>query len=149
MIKMVVFDMAGTTVNEDNIVYKTLRDAINQAGFSYSLEQVLAAGAGKEKHQAIKSILAIDGTDENETLSQQIFSNFNILLKEAYTKAEISAQPNALNTFLELRKRNILIVLNTGYNYETATSLFKKLHWNIGIEIDALVTASDVRNNRP
>ncbi len=49
---MVVFDMAGTTVNEDNIVYKTLRAAINHAGFEFSLDQVLAQGAGKEKKQA-------------------------------------------------------------------------------------------------
>ncbi|MBC7424794.1 MAG: HAD family hydrolase, partial [Ferruginibacter sp.] len=57
MIKMVVFDMAGTTVNEDNVVYKTLRKAINEAGFNFTLGQVLEQGAGKEKLQAIKSIL--------------------------------------------------------------------------------------------
>jgi beta-phosphoglucomutase-like phosphatase (HAD superfamily) len=55
-IKMVVFDMAGTTVNENNVVYKTLRKAINEAGFDFTLNQVLAQGAGKEKLQAIKSI---------------------------------------------------------------------------------------------
>ncbi|WP_200890708.1 hypothetical protein [Pedobacter lusitanus] len=47
--EMVVFDMAGTTVNENNLVYKTLRNAINNAGFEFSLEEVLAEGAGKEK----------------------------------------------------------------------------------------------------
>ena len=57
MIRMVVFDMAGTTVDEDNVVYKTLQSEINKAGFSFSLEQVLAEGAGKEKRQAIKDIL--------------------------------------------------------------------------------------------
>jgi hypothetical protein len=29
MIKMVVFDMAGTTVNENNVVYKTLQKVYN------------------------------------------------------------------------------------------------------------------------
>ena len=54
-IKMVVFDMAGTTVNEDNIVYKALRNAINSVGgFDLSLEEVLEHGAGKEKLEAIK-----------------------------------------------------------------------------------------------
>jgi len=50
-IKMVVFDMAGTTVNEDNMVYKTLRTAINEAGFDFTLDQVLEQGAGNEKLQ--------------------------------------------------------------------------------------------------
>ena len=53
MIRMVVFDMAGTTVNEDNVVYKTLQQVINNAGYDFTLKQVLAEGAGKEKLQAI------------------------------------------------------------------------------------------------
>ncbi len=40
--------MAGTTVNEDNLVYKTLKEEINAAGFTLTLDQVLAHGAGKE-----------------------------------------------------------------------------------------------------
>ncbi len=39
MIRLVVFDMAGTTVNEDNVVYKTLQRAINEFGFNFSLAQ--------------------------------------------------------------------------------------------------------------
>ncbi|MBS1527010.1 MAG: HAD family hydrolase, partial [Bacteroidetes bacterium] len=56
-IKMVVFDMAGTTVDENNVVYKTVQQAINQAGFNVTLDEVLAQGAGKEKLQAIKDVL--------------------------------------------------------------------------------------------
>ena len=61
MINMIVFDMAGTTVDEDNVVYKTLQTAINKEGFEFTLEQVLAEGAGKEKLEAIKSILKVFG----------------------------------------------------------------------------------------
>ena len=46
---MVVFDMAGTTVNEDNLVYKTVQKVINDEGFAIELDQVLLNGAGKEK----------------------------------------------------------------------------------------------------
>jgi len=57
-IKMIVFDMAGTTVNENNVVYKTLRNAINTVGgYELTLTEVLAHGAGKEKLQAIKTVL--------------------------------------------------------------------------------------------
>ena len=38
MIKLVVFDMAGTTVDEDNVVYKTVRTAINFAGYDFTQE---------------------------------------------------------------------------------------------------------------
>ncbi len=62
MIRMVVFDMAGTTINEDNVVYKTLQRAINDHGYHFTLDQVMAAGAGKEKKEAIESILALSDT---------------------------------------------------------------------------------------
>ena len=60
MIELVVFDMAGTTVDEDNVVYKTVREAINSHGYEFTLEQVLDAGSGKEKSQAIRDVLALD-----------------------------------------------------------------------------------------
>ncbi len=149
MIKMTVFDMAGTTVNEDNVVYKTLRKAINEAGFEFTLDQVLAEGAGKEKLQAIKSVLSVYRGIEDESLASSIFQNFLKQLETAYDTMEILPQNNAADLFTELKKRGIIVVLNTGYNLQTAHSLISKLGWIIGDQIDAVVTASDVSNNRP
>lgn len=149
MTKMVVFDMAGTTVNEDNVVYKTLMQAINEAGYSFSLEQVLAEGAGKEKLQAIKSVLSVYANVENDELAGSIYQNFTKLLKTAYDKMNILPQDNAITLFKELKKRDILVVLNTGYNAETANSLIAKLGWVKGDDFDGLVTATDVKHNRP
>ncbi|XZE52039.1 hypothetical protein SH139x_003717 [Planctomycetaceae bacterium SH139] len=58
MIQLVVFDMAGTTVDEDNMVYMTVRAAINAAGYQFTQEQVQEAGAGKEKSKAIRVVAA-------------------------------------------------------------------------------------------
>jgi phosphonatase-like hydrolase len=146
---MAVFDMAGTTVNEDNVVYKTLQKAINKNGFNFSLEQVIAAGAGKEKLQAIKSILKQYGDREDNTVSALIYQHFVILLNEEYKHLHIFPQPNAVNLFEILRKKKIIVILNTGYNSETAQNLIKKLGWSEGIEFDCLITSSDVKNNRP
>jgi phosphonatase-like hydrolase len=149
MIKMVVFDMAGTTVDEDNVVYKTLRKAINEAGFDFSLDQVLTEGAGKEKLQAIKSVLSVYGGIDNDSQANEIFENFKVLLTTAYETMEIKEQPGASETFESLKNRDVKVVLNTGYNRETASSLIQKLGWSVGQQIDGLVTASDVSRNRP
>jgi phosphonatase-like hydrolase len=149
MVRMVVFDMAGTTVDEDNVVYKTLQKAINENGLVVSLDQVLEAGAGKEKSQAIKSILKEYLQKEDDKLSDEIYQHFIILLNEAYRYLDVKPQPNAVELFKILRKKNILVVLNTGYNSETAYSLLEKLGWAKGMEFDGLITASDVINNRP
>lgn len=148
-IRMVVFDMAGTTVNEDNLVYKTLQTSINATGFEFSLNQVLEQGAGKEKKEAIRSILSHFSNTHDEGLVTQIYDHFIIALTEAYDTADILPQPNATHLFLALKERKIITILNTGYDRKTACSILEKLNWKIGIEFDALVTASDVSRNRP
>jgi phosphonatase-like hydrolase len=148
-IAMVVFDMAGTTVNEDNLVYKTLRKAINEACFNLSLDDVLAEGAGKEKRQAIRSVLSKYAQVNDEVLISAIYDEFIVALTNAYEHAAILPQPNVTQLFSALKERNILVVLNTGYDRKTASLIIEKLGWREGVEIDALVTASDVPNNRP
>ena len=148
-IKMVVFDMAGTTVNENNVVYKTLRIAINEAGFNFTLDQVLEQGAGKEKKQAIRAILKSFADIHDEELTDTIYKNFFEKLTEAYNREEILPQNNAAELFAELRKRGILSILNTGYDRTTAQSIVDKLGWKEGVDFDGLVTATDVGRNRP
>ncbi|SEO32078.1 phosphonatase-like hydrolase [Mucilaginibacter gossypiicola] len=148
-IKMVVFDMAGTTVNEDNVVYKTLRKAINEAGVDVDLDQVLAEGAGMEKKQAIRSVLKSYANMEDEALTEQIYANFITDLAAAYSTADIQPQNGALALFSALKERGILTVLNTGYDGVTARSIIKKIRWHEGVDFDALVTDSDVSRNRP
>lgn len=149
MINLVVFDMAGTTVDEDNVVYKTVRAAINATGYDFSQEQVQAAGAGKEKSQAIRDVLALDGKPHSDDEVAAIFVDFKQRLKQAYAELDVCEQPGATALFGELRRRDIKIVLNTGYDRSTAEGLLDKLGWRAAREFDALVTASDVANGRP
>lgn len=141
--------MAGTTIDENNLVYKTLRKAINEAGFDFTLDQVLAEGAGKEKKQAIRSVLAAFAGIEDEEFTNKIYDSFLPQLTEAYVTADIIPQPNALELFAELKKRGIYAVLNTGYDRTTAQSIITKLGWQEGVDYDAMVTATDVGKNRP
>lgn len=141
--------MAGTTINENNLVYKTLLKAINSVGYELTLEQVLKEGAGKEKKQAIRSILSVYLNLTDEKLVDQIYDNFIEQLATAYKHFEVKPQPNATELFDKLKEQNILTVLNTGYNRETAELLLAKLEWKEGETFDTLVTASDVPKNRP
>jgi phosphonatase-like hydrolase len=146
---MIVFDMAGTTVNENMVVYKTLQKAINEAGFDFTMEQVLAEGAGKEKADAIRSVLQVYAQKQDDSLTGSIYHRFIALLDKAYDTQDILPQDNAEDLFRALKERNILVVLNTGYNEKTAKQLIAKLGWQKGVEFDGLVTATDVPRNRP
>lgn len=149
MIQLVVFDMAGTTVDEDNVVYKTVRAAINAAGYQFTQDQVQEAGAGKEKSQAIRDVLALDGQSHTDAEVAAIFGDFKQRLHTAYATLDVKEQPGASQTFAKLRQMGIKVVLNTGYDRATAESLIAKIGWTVGTDIDGLVTASDVANGRP
>lgn len=144
---MVVFDMAGTTVDENNVVYKTLHAAIVDAGVAVTLDDVLLHGAGKEKLQAIKDVLV--AAQAVHVDAKAIYEQFVVLLASAYAHLDVTPCSNAETVFALLKKQEIKVVLNTGYNRATATDLLRKLNWTIGEDIDLLVTASDVSNNRP
>lgn len=149
-IKLVVFDMAGTTVNENNLVYKTVQKVINQEGFSISLDEVLQHGAGKEKHKAITDVLTACTTNiDIATIADKAFGNFKTTLETAYDEAQISTFDGMQDFFDTLRKHDIKIVLNTGYDSKTANKLLEKLNWKVGNQIDALITSDDVINGRP
>ena len=149
MIDLIVFDMAGTTVDEDNVVYKTVRAAINAAAYDFSQDQVQAIGAGKEKSQAIRDVLALDGNSHADEEVAAIFADFKSRLAAAYENLDVREQPGASEVFARLRSNGIKVVLNTGYDRATAEGLIAKIGWNIGEHIDGLVTASDVETGRP
>lgn len=147
-IEMVVFDMAGTTINEQNIVYKSLHKSINKFGCDVSLELVLSLGAGKEKHKAIDDILEhINNTDVKK--SELIFEYFEEILDQEYLIADVLPISGVEEVLQRLKEDGIKIVLNTGYNSKVAHSLIEKLNWKKGNQYDAIITASDVELGRP
>ncbi|WP_421802265.1 phosphonatase-like hydrolase [Flagellimonas sp.] len=146
-IQLAVFDMAGTTVNEDNVVYKTVRAALAKYGVEVSLNTVLEFGAGKEKFKAIADILKetrIENVDPNA-----VFQEFKKMLEEAYANLNVTTYDGVEELFKILKSKGVKVVLNTGYDQKTAQSLLNKLGWVPGEHIDALITADDVVKGRP
>ncbi|MGN7516140.1 MAG: phosphonatase-like hydrolase [Allomuricauda sp.] len=146
-IELAVFDMAGTTVNEDNVVYKTVRAALAKSGVEVSLNTVLEFGAGKEKFKAIADILEktkTTGVDPNA-----VFKDFKNMLEEAYANLDVTTYDGVEELFKLLKSKGVKVVLNTGYDHKTAKSLLSKLGWIPGEQIDALITADDAVMGRP
>jgi phosphonatase-like hydrolase len=150
MIQLVVFDMAGTTVDEQNIVYKTVHKAIVKAGFEVSLDTVLLHAAGKEKYQAIADVLKNIGDGrEDEQTARAIHRDFETMLDEAYDALTPAPMPGAEEVFQTLRAKGVKIALNTGYKRSVAQALLQKLGWEAGLTYDLLLTADDVARSRP
>lgn len=149
-IKLVVFDMAGTAIDEQNSVYKAIHQAIVWAGYDCSLDTVLAIAAGKEKRQAIKDVLTQLIDDEPfDDVIDAIHEEFKQKLDIVYRSGVVRAMPDAEQVFEALRQKNIKIALNTGYSRSVAEMLLQQIGWTIPKTFDVLVTASDVDNGRP
>ncbi len=148
-IKLVIFDMAGTVVDEDNVVYKTLHMAINKKGYNLTLDFVLEFGAGKEKQQAIRDILEKIEVENFNEKATTIFEDFKDMLSEAYNKLTVSSYAGVEDLIQDLKKVNIKVALNTGYDKYTAQLLLNKMKWKLGTHYDALITADDVERGRP
>lgn len=148
-IELVIFDMAGTVVDEDNVVYKTLQKAINKKGYDLTLDFVLEFGAGKEKYQAIKDILKEIKVENFNEEAAIVFNDFKDMLSLAYSKLDVTSYDGVEDFIQDLKKANIKVALNTGYNKNTAQLLLDKMNWKLGVHYDALVTADDVEKGRP
>ena len=151
-IELCVFDMAGTTVDEGNLVYKTVRDAINARGHSVSLASCLEHGGGKEKRQAIRDVLAGEAVVDSEHLDDEsdvIFADFKSRLAQAYDHNSVRAFAGMDELFVRLRDSGIKVVLDTGYNRMTAEKILDIVGWQVGRDIDGLVSADDVEHGRP
>jgi phosphonatase-like hydrolase len=146
---MIVFDMAGTTIDEDNIVYKTLHKSINEYNVDVDLSAVLEIGAGQEKLTAIKDIVSKYGTQEDLLKANDMYHYFINHLQTAYEEFDIKAMQNATSVLMNIRSKGILVVLNTGYDRATAQFILNKIKWTQLNEYDLLVTATDVEKNRP
>ena len=150
MIRMVVFDMAGTTIDEDNVVYKCVRKALNEYQIPATLEQVLEFGAGKEKLQAIKDVYAeVMQETADETTAKTIYDKFSVLLEDAYEMIDMKLFEGLRSTLFFLYKRDVKVVFNTGYTKDVATKILKKVDCIVGRDIDLLVTADMVEKSRP
>ena len=147
MIELLVLDMAGTTIDEDNVVYKTLMQAVNNHGYKVSLDEVLASCAGKEKFDAIETLLEeLNGKKED---AEAIFKNFSEELRLAYQNLEVKPIKGVEDFLLKVRTSGKKVVLNTGYSSEIAQQLIKKLDWKVNVHFDAMITADDVTVSRP
>lgn len=141
--------MAGTVVDEGNVVYRTLQRALNNGGVHVTFEQVLAEGAGKEKSKAIFDIASKYDPKKDAVAIGAMYKEFVTLLDLAYTDLEVRPMDGAEELFAELRTTGVYRVLNTGYNRGTASQLLHKLRWKRELHFDVLITASDVAKARP
>lgn len=149
-VKLVVFDMAGTTVSDENYVAMSFQQAMKNYGYTLKLEDVNPL-MGYEKPLAIKMILnkyEADVKKVSEDFIHEIHTDFVKIMLDFYTSSkDIRPLPNVESTFKELRNKGIKIGLDTGFSRNIAELIISRLAWED--KIDIMVASDDVENGRP
>ena len=150
-VKMLVFDMAGTTINEKGIVYKTLYETIKNFNLDIK-EEDISKWHGANKYEVLNNYVEKDINTSDELknkLKSQLHTNFNNNLKEKYfSSSNIDLIDNRIPELFEnIRNRDIKIALNTGYNKDIQAAIIKKLKMNEFI--DDYISSEEVKFGRP
>ena len=117
-VKLLVCDMAGTTVNEGGIVYKTLYNTIK--GYDiYIQPDEMKNWYGVNKTEVLQHFIDRDPEyKHNEAILPQMLNSFKKNLKKSYFEdSSIKLiDPELPKLFNSFRERGIKIALNSGFS---------------------------------
>jgi phosphonatase-like hydrolase len=139
--------MAGTTIDEGGAVYAVLRDAVERDTGREVPDDLLARWMGTDKREAIVGLLEGLGVDLGRT--DAVFAAFSDDLAAAYETEPPTLLPGVAEAVAQLRSDGVRVALQTGYRREVAAGLLDAVGWRVGRDVDAVVTAEDVRASRP
>jgi phosphonatase-like hydrolase len=145
LIELVVLDIAGTSVDEGGAVYAALRSAVESHTGVPIPDDEFDRWKGTGKRQAIKGLLGQVTVDEIDAVE----SDFTGQLLDAYRSVPPVPLPGIVDAFAVLREYDIKIALQTGYSRAIAGPLLERIGWNIGRDIDAVITSDMVQASRP
>lgn len=144
-LKLIVFDMAGTTVHDGGQVPAAFAAALGECGIALSDEQ-LGAVRGASKREAIAELVARHASPAWQGRAEVVYASFVAHLRRAFaTGVEPIAGAHA--TFDHLKGRGIRIALTTGFDRDVAALLLDALAWRT--IADAFVCGDDVARGRP
>lgn len=151
-IKLAVFDMAGTTVEDKDFVADALVKAFEKHEL-YINHKHANSKMGIPKPVAIKELLDDLFEDEPEqiqSLVDGIHNEFKALMIDFYkSDKSVKGKLNAVRTMLALKNAGVKVALDTGFSRDIADTIIDRLGWDIQQVIDFSVASDEVANGRP
>lgn len=150
-IELVVFDLAGTTVQDNRDVHRILQFALRKHGVTISLEDANAV-MGIPKPIAIKQLLELrDPTGDNTALRIQLIHDDFVSTMIAFYQFDpsVSEKSGASELFKRLKERKLKVIVDTGFDREITTPLLERMGWEAQGLIDGSVTSDEVKLGRP
>jgi phosphonatase-like hydrolase len=147
-IRLVVFDMAGTTVHDDGLVLDCFLAAAESVGLRATREE-LNDRMGTSKRAVFEELAKrqLGDNKAGEDLRDKGYERFTRILEGAYERSGIAPVRGAEKVFETLRARGTKCALNTGFYRKVTDIIVDKLGWRSAV--DAVVCVDDVAQGRP
>lgn len=161
-IKLVAFDMAGTTVQDKHEVEDCFATAALECGIRMS-EAEIKSIQGWSKRFVFESYWKKHYPENSTEFLEKVewsYSVFKVILEDHYLNNPIYPTDGCLETFEWLKKHNIKIALTTGFYRSVTNIILGKLGWLEGLNskhirdnahaiIDISVASDEVPFGRP
>lgn len=147
-IELVVFDMAGTTLRDDDGVNRVIRESLAAAGLKADPAEVNRV-MGLPKRQAL-SIL-IEHYGRTQDLGPRVDEIHADLVRRSVvfytTDPSIREVEGASDLFRSLRQAGVRVALNTGFDRRITDAILDRLGWLD--RVDATISSDEVERGRP
>ncbi len=148
-VKLVVFDIAGTTVTDKNFVATAFQKAFSNQDIIIPTEEINPL-MGYEKKLAIQMMLERYGVDFDDEMVETIYEDFIKEMIEFYEYSpEVQPAEGAEEIFQNLKERSIAIALNTGFPRGIADVIVNRFRWVEKGLVDDYIASDEVKQGRP
>jgi phosphonatase-like hydrolase len=144
-LKLVVFDLAGTTIKDNGQVSDAFTSALSKHEIEFTPDQ-LSCVRGSSKREAVLSF--IPEGPERARRAESVYDSFRERLAELYRTGGVEQIAGAESIFHRLRTEGVRVALNTGFDRDITELLLRSLNWNDSI-VDAVICIDEVREGRP
>lgn len=144
-LRLVVFDMAGTTVRDDGQVPRAFVVALAEHGIHVTDEAIVAV-RGASKREAVRHFVP-EGKD-HARMADAIYAAFCARLTELFAEMGVHPIDGAADAFASLRAAGLKVAITTGFDREIMTLLLDVLGWDHRVA-DVFACLDDVANGRP
>jgi beta-phosphoglucomutase-like phosphatase (HAD superfamily) len=156
MIRLAVFDMAGTTVHDDDAVNACLGEALKNGG-RWLKREVINEVMGVPKLHAIDMLLeplppdaADDAVAARKARVGSIYRDFADRMIKHYEKSPaVREVDGASDVFTSLKWSKVRVALDTGFDRRIANAVLRRTRWIALGLVDATVTSDEVVRGRP
>lgn len=149
MIRLAVFDLAGTTVHDGDAVASCFAAALAVVGVAAG-RAAIDSVMGLHKPEAIGLLLAAAGRPVTEAVVGEVHDDFVRRMKQYYaTSPDVREIPGASAAFAALRAAGVKVAVDTGFGREIVEVLLGRLGWLEPGVLDGSVCSDEVERGRP